>query len=203
MMLELPPCCSINPVPCVCSMFEKRKTSFSQLDEYERGWMLQFVMGTPWEELFDTLDDGNTAPSWLVEWSLNWGADSIFTIDEVDPLWSEGHLVTDKSTMESWVVVVELDETIACFEHVPVMNRKPVAESVWPVALKYLRCIGDFPILGHFTINPSWLPCPVMEDFMTIALRKAGQTYLQGDPSLTLEKWLHREYSLIGEPPVS
>lgn len=178
-------------------MFDEPKTSLSQLDDVERGWMLRFVMGTPWEELFETLDDGTTAPSWLVEWSVNWGADSIFTIDEIDPHWSEGHLVADKSTMESWVVVVELDETIACFEHVPVMNRKPVAESVWPVALKYLRSIGDFPILGHFTINPSWLPCPVMKDFMTIALREAGQTYLQGDPSLALEKWLQREYGPI------
>jgi hypothetical protein len=50
----------------------------------------------------------------------------------MDPYWSDGHLVTDKSTRESWVVVVEPDETIACFERVPVMNRNPVAESTTP-----------------------------------------------------------------------
>ena len=94
--------------------------------------MLAFLNGTPWEDLFESLEDGSLPPSWLVEWSANWGADSIFTIDEMDPYWSVGHLVTHKSTRESWVVVVEPDETIACFERVPVMNRNPVAESTTP-----------------------------------------------------------------------
>lgn len=178
-------------------MFDEPKTSLGDLDQYERGWMLSFLRGTSWEESFESLEDGSTPPSWLVEWSANWVADSIFTMDEMDPYWCEGHLVTDKSTMESWVVVVEPDETIACFERVPGTNRKPCLQSVWPIALRYLASIGSFTILGHFTINPSWLPCPVMKDFMTTALGEAGQTCMQGDPSLTLEKWLQREYGPV------
>jgi hypothetical protein len=175
-------------------MFDEPKTSLGDLDEYERGWMLSFLRGTSWEELFEELGDGSAPPSWLVEWSANWVADSIFTMDEMDPYWCEGHLVTDKSTRESWVVVIEPDETITCFEHVPVMNRKPVAESVWPIALKYLRSIGDFPILGHFTINPLWLPRSVMTDFMTSTMWEAGLNCLENDQSLMLEQWLRREY---------
>ena len=175
-------------------MFDEPQKSLGDLDQYERGWMLSFLRGTSWKELFESLEDGSAPPSWLVEWSAKWAVESIFTMDEMEPYWSEGRLVTDQSTMESWVVVVEPDETIACFERVPGTNRTPRLESVWPIALRYLASIGDFPILGHFTINPLWLPRSVMTDFMTSIMREAGLNCLENDQSLMLEQWLRREY---------
>jgi hypothetical protein len=184
-------------------MFDEPQISLGDLDEHERGWMLAFLNGTPWEELFESLEDGSAPPSWLVEWSANWGAESIFTIDEMDPYWSEGHLVTDKSTGESWVVVVEPDETIACFERVPGTNRTQRVESTWPIILKYLKSIGHFLVLGHLTINPRWLPRLSLKDTLTTVMLEAGQTCLQGDPRLTLEEWLQREYGPVRESTVS
>ena len=169
-------------------MFDEPKTSLGDLDEDERGWMLVFLNGTPWEELFESLGGGSAPPSWLVEWSANWVADSIFTIDEMDPYWCDGLLVTDSSNAERWLVVEECDETFSVFERIT--EDRAIAQS----ALNYLKGFGHFPILGRLQINPVWMPLPRMRAYMKDAMQDAGQTYLQGDPNLTLEQWLKREY---------
>ena len=176
-----------------------RKTSPGGLDEYERGWTLQFVNGRPWVELPEALEDGSTPPAWLVAWSVRWGAYSNFTIEEMDPYWSHGDLATDRTDLESWVAAEEPDQTPAHFEREPVANRIPEVDFFRPIVLKYLQSAGDFPVLGHFTLTRAWLARPVMRDFMELAMRKAGETCQQGDTSLALEAWLQREYGASTE----
>jgi len=169
-------------------MFEEPKTSLSQLDQYEREWLLQFLQGTPWKELFETLEDGNMPPAWLVEWSSSWGTTTVFTIDEMDPYWSDGWLVEDSSNGERWFVVEECIETVSVFERIS------DDQALVQAPLKYLKGIGHFPILGRFQINPMWLPLSLMRAYLEDTMQDAGQTFLQGDPNLTVEHWLKREY---------
>lgn len=152
-------------------MFYEPKTSLGGLDEHERGWMLTFLNGTTWEELFEALEDGNAPPSWLVEWSANWGADSIFTIDEMDPYWSEAFLVTDSSNGECWFVVEECGESFAEFARISAIDGIPSHDAVASAAVEYMRGIGNFPVLGRLQINPVWIPPPVMDEILEAAKR--------------------------------
>jgi hypothetical protein len=152
-------------------MFDAPKTSLGDLNECEREWMLAFLNGTPWEELFESLDDGNSPPSWLVEWSANWGTDSIFTIDEMDPYWTAAFLVTDSSNGECWFVVEECGESFAEFARISAADGIPSHEAVASAVLKYMRGIGDFPVLGRLQINPVWIPPPVMEQILEAGKR--------------------------------
>jgi hypothetical protein len=175
-------------------MFDEPKTSLSQLDDVEREWMLRFLKGTPWDDLFETLEDGSMAPSWLVEWSSSWGTDTVLTLEEIDPYGSDAWLVTDSSNGECWLTVEECGETIAVFERVPAADGIHGNEAVGEIALNYLRSIGDFPVLGRLQVNPMWLPLSPMRSYLEGAMQTAGQTFLQGDANLTLEQWLKREY---------
>lgn len=152
-------------------MFDQPKTSLGDLDEHERGWMLSFLRGTSWEELFESLGDGSAPPSWLVGWSANWEADSIFTIDEMDPYWSEAFLVTDSSNGECWFVVEECGESFAAFARISTADRIPSHEAVASAAVEYMRGIGDFPVIGRLQINPVWIPPPVMEEILEAGKR--------------------------------
>jgi len=152
-------------------MFDEPKSSLGDLNECERSWIMAFLKRTPWEELFESLDDASAPPSWLVEWSANWRADPIFTIDEIDPLWSEAFLVTDSSNGECWFVVEECGESFAEFARISAADGMPSHEAVASAVLKYMRAIGDYPILGRLQINPAWIPPPVMKEIMDAGKR--------------------------------
>jgi hypothetical protein len=175
-------------------MFDEPKNSLGQLDDVEREWMLQFLNGTPWEELFETLEDGSMPPPWLVEWSSSWTTDTVLTIDELDPNWSDGWLITDSLNDERWFVVKECGETFSVFERIS--DDQAVAQAV----LNYLKSVGHVPILGRLQINPDWIALPIMREYMEGAKRDTGQHYLQDAPNLTLEQWLKREYGDGSEP---
>jgi hypothetical protein len=147
-------------------MFDEPKFSLGILDEYERSWIMAFLRGTPWEELFESLDDASAPPSWLVEWSAHLRADHIFTIDEIDPLWSEAFLVTDSSNGECWFIIEECGEAFAAFARISAADGMPSHEAVATAVLKYMRTIGDYPVIGRLQINPVWIPPPVMKEIM-------------------------------------
>jgi hypothetical protein len=157
--------------------------------------MLRFLGGTPWEELFEPeVDEGGaTPPAWLKEWSSGWKSAMVFSIDEMDPYWTDAWLVTDASNGESWFVVEECGESLARFERVA------DNAAMLRIALVYLKSIGDFPVLGRFRVNPARLPLPWVREFMESAMKGSGMTCLRGDPGLTLERWLREEYP--SDPP--
>lgn len=152
-------------------MFDELKSSLGALDECERERMLAFLNGTPWEELFESQENGNTPPAWLVEWSTNWRAESIFTIDEIDPYWSEAFLVTYLFKGKCRFVVKECGESFAEFARISAVDGIASHEAVASAVLKYIRSIGDFSILGRFQINQVWIPPPVMNEMMQAGKR--------------------------------
>ena len=175
-------------------MFEDQTDSIGTLDDCECGWVFSFISGTSWEDLFESLDESATPPGWLVEWSKSWEAESVFTIDEIDPYIAEYYLLKDGASKEVWAAIHQGDDRVV-FEAIPAKNGEPASNTVCSFFLQELEKIGDFPFIGNFTIeSPESLPRDRMEDFLKRRIKELGEPKLYG---LTLEQWLNREY---GEP---
>ncbi len=176
-------------------MFETKKTSLGELDEYELAFAVKHMSGMPWEELFEDLDpDMPEAPPWLVDWSEGWSRDAIFTVDDMEPMWMSCYIITDSSNGEFWFCDESVDEQTVLIP-IPATSGELTIEAVSKVALDYLHKAGDFMLYGNFSIeSPEWLPLDVMKRFMARKMEEHNVAKIAGSKSLTLDEWLVREY---------
>ena len=85
-------------------MFELEKKTFRELDENERDMALTYLNGSTWEEIFeDHLEENSGPPLWLVERSKSWSSESLFSIDEMDPIWTRCYLIHDAADVTSLI----------------------------------------------------------------------------------------------------
>lgn len=172
-------------------MFEKKTSSLGTLNDCEQGWVFSFLRGSSWEELFASLDEDETPPNWLIEWSQSWKTEDVFTINDIDPYIGEYCIITDGVAKEVWAAIHQGDDTVT-FKPIPATNGKPDPATLCSFFLQELESIGDYPFIGDFTMgSPKWLPRERMEDFLRRRMKELGKQKMHG---LNLEEWLDREY---------
>ena len=175
-------------------MFEERKTSLGQLNQYERGRMYSFLNGISWEELFE--DEDGTLEPWLVEWSATWSMEPLYTIDQTDPYSHDGFVIHDGSVNEYWFLVAE-SEGPNVFAQIPNPTGDLTPESAWPEVAACLGSLGSFLLGSHFTVHDaSLLPVEPIRDLLMRLMAESACTTLEFNDNLTLDAWIKREYGV-------
>jgi hypothetical protein len=176
-------------------MFEIEKHSFGDLEENERDMALTFLKGTSWEEIFkDYLEEESGPPAWLLELSRAWSSDSLFTISQLDPVWSSCSLVHDHSNGDHWLSEEGADG-FGYFEKIFPSGTTLSPDDVCKAVFRFLERTGDCVLYGNFSIHsPKWLPGAQMKSFMVRKMERHGFYTAGGEEKLSLEAWLTREY---------
>lgn len=173
-------------------MFEEKTSSLGSLNDCEHYWVYSFLQGTPWVELFESLDENATPPAWLLEWSNSWKCEDVFTIDDIDPYIGKYCLITDGESKDVWAAIHQGDDQVV-FKAIPGTNGEPASDVLCSFFLQELEEIGDFPFVGNFTIRSTeCLPKDRMEEFLKRRMKELGEQKMHG---LTLDEWLNREYN--------
>jgi hypothetical protein len=170
-------------------MFEEEKTSLDQFSDVQEIEAISlFLQDNPWE---DEYEPDEMPPKWLIDWSKNWEAECLWTMD-LGQIFGSGYLIHDRLTDETFFTDLH-PEGCCGFEKFDTPTSSLTVDEVCGQTFTYWREImTDTLLFGDVSIHaPKWLPKSLVRVFMK-ELMTANSKYSTG--GLGLEEWLDREY---------
>jgi hypothetical protein len=174
-------------------MFESPVDSLDQLDEYEFKALIDSLVlnsGT-WDEYVDLYEE--EPAKWIVEWAKHLETDFIYSLSDLDPVWTCGNWIGDPRSKSYWLYSENSDYTFIQ-DRVPTSGGELTKEALWPLVLEDLESIGDSILFGTLSINSTWIAASDIGSYLRDLMKKHKMTQLKGGDGPTVDEWLALQF---------
>lgn len=172
-------------------MFEEEVDSLDQLDEYEFKALIEAIDYKSWEGYVEVYE--KKPPVWVVEWAKGLETETLYSLSDLDPIWTRLNLLHDRRADCSYLYTEGADDTMMT-KKIPSAGSQLTKEKLWPLVKSDLEDLGDSILYGTFEICSVWIPEAEISGYLRELMKTNKMTHLKGGTGSTVEEWLTEQY---------
>jgi hypothetical protein len=173
-------------------MFEEKVDSLDQLDECEFSALVDALYSENWDEFTEMYEE--EPPDWIVEWAQHLEAENLYSLSDLDPIWTHLNLLHDRRANCSYLYTEGNDYSFIS-KKIPSSGNKLTKKELWPLVKSDLEDLADSILYGAFEISSAWISEAEIGGYLRELMQANGVTHLKGGKGPTLEGWLAEQYS--------
>ena len=173
-------------------MFKNPVDSIDQLDEDEFAALASAINWDSWDDYEDFYEE--KPPKWLIEWSKSLETGLIYSLSDLDSIWTNLNWIGDPRSNQYWLYI-EHSEGNFLGNKIDTVGKALTSALLWSHVHGDLEDIGDSILYGSFEINAEWVPQSAIRTYLQDLMQKSKLTHLKGDTGPTLTDWLAEQYS--------